>query len=118
MGIFNMSDRTQQESEKKAAEQFHAAPGTEILFDGSDNGSISERLHQLKHRETGDGRMLLVPQPSINDPNDPLSWSTTKKSLTFFNGCWFAFMGAITGPIMAAGMYSSSTIWIILSHAE
>jgi hypothetical protein len=34
-----------------------------------------------------------------------LSWSTTKKSLTFFNGCWFAFMGAITGPIMAAGMY-------------
>lgn len=118
MGIFNMSDRTQQESEKKAAEQFHAAPGTEILFDGSDNGSISERLHQLKHRETGDGRMLLVPQPSINDPNDPLSWSTTKKSLTFFNGCWFAFMGAITGPIMAAGMYSSSAIWIILSHAD
>ncbi|CAG7943208.1 unnamed protein product [Penicillium nalgiovense] len=104
-----MADSSQQESEKKVAEQFHAAPGTEILFDGSDNGSMSARLHQLKHRETGDGRMLLVPQPSITDPNDPLSWSTTKKSLTFFNGCWFAFMGAITGPIMAAGMMQLST---------
>ncbi|KAF4762342.1 hypothetical protein HAV15_005370 [Penicillium sp. str.  len=95
-------------SEKKVIEQIHAAPGTEILFDDSDNGSISERLHQMKHRETGDGRMLLVPQPSMDDPNDPLNWSTTKKSLTFFNGCWFAFMGAITGPIMAAGMMQLS----------
>ncbi|KAJ5430601.1 Major facilitator superfamily domain general substrate transporter [Penicillium cf. griseofulvum] len=102
-----MSDNSEPEPERKVTE-FHAAPGTEILFDGSDNGSVSERLHQLKHRETGDGRMLLVPQPSINDPNDPLNWSTTKKSLTFFNGCWFAFMGAITGPIMAAGMMQLS----------
>ncbi|KAJ5774896.1 Major facilitator superfamily domain general substrate transporter [Penicillium paradoxum] len=92
-----------QESDR-LAEQIHAAPGTELLFDGSDNGSISERLHQLKHRKTGDGRMLLVPQPSLNDPNDPLNWSTTKKYVVFVNGCWFAFMGAITGPIMAAGM--------------
>ncbi|CAI7596690.1 unnamed protein product [Penicillium palitans] len=95
-------------SEKKVMEQIHAAPGTEILFDGSDNGSISGRLHQMKHRESGDGRMLLVPQPSMNDPNDPLNWSSAKKSLTFFNGCWFAFMGAITGPIMAAGMMQLS----------
>jgi hypothetical protein len=88
----------------RAVENIYAAPGTEILFDTNDNGSLSDRLHQLKHRTTGDGHMLLVPQPSTNDPNDPLNWSTTKKSLTFFNGCWFAFMGAITGPIMAAGM--------------
>ena len=108
MGIFDMAD-THHEPDK-VAKQFHAAPGTEILFDGSDNGSISERLQHLKHRETGDGRMLLVPQPSLNDPNDPLNWSTLKKNITFFNGCWFAFMGAITGPIMAAGMYLRSVL--------
>ncbi|KAJ5183081.1 hypothetical protein N7492_000697 [Penicillium capsulatum] len=79
------------------------APGTEILFD-----DISTQLHQLKHRARGDTRMLLVPQPSTSDPNDPLRWSSTKKSLVFFNGCWFAFMGAITGPIMAAGMIQLS----------
>ncbi|CAG8189118.1 unnamed protein product [Penicillium olsonii] len=99
-----MSQSSSRQPEKHGEEKFQAAPGTEILFDNSDHGSISDRLHQLKHRPYGDGHMLLVPQPSINDPNDPLSWSTTKKSLTLFNGCWFAFMGAITGPIMAAGM--------------
>jgi MFS family permease len=99
-----MSENPPHESNDRVGETFHDAPGTEILFDNSENGSLPDRLHQLKHRSTGDGHMLLVPQPSINDPNDPLNWSTTKKSLTFFNGCWFAFMGAITGPIMAAGM--------------
>ncbi|KAL4783735.1 major facilitator superfamily domain-containing protein [Aspergillus varians] len=82
-----------------------SAPGTEILFDdASRHGAISDRLHQLKHRTKGDSRMLLVPQPSLNDPNDPLSWPRWKKHLTFFLACWYAFMGAITGPIMAAGM--------------
>ncbi|KAL3470360.1 major facilitator superfamily domain-containing protein [Aspergillus californicus] len=83
-------------------EGYHNAPGTEVLFDDSSNGS--DRLHQLKHRTSGDSRMLLVPQPSLNDPNDPLRWPAWKKNLVFFNGCWYAFMGAITGPIMAAGM--------------
>lgn len=87
------------------ASRFRAAPGTEILYDDiSRHGDLSNRLHQLKHRTKGDSRIVLVPQPSINDPNDPLRWSTTKKSLAFFIGCWYAFMGAITGPIMAAGM--------------
>jgi carbon starvation protein CstA len=27
-------------------------------------------------------------------------------------------MGAITGPIMAAGMYSPPIIWIISGHAD
>ncbi|KAJ5086586.1 hypothetical protein NUU61_007893 [Penicillium alfredii] len=91
-------------SREYEAEHFRA-PGTEILFDeGSSDVGLSDRLHQLKHRTKGDSRVLLVPQPSTNNPNDPLNWSTTKKSLAFFNGCWYAFMGAITGPIMAAGM--------------
>ena len=93
-------------SDEDIAAHLHAAPGTEILFDdGSEHGVLSERLHQLKHRTKGDQRVLLVPQPSTNDPNDPLSWPSLKKYLAFFNGCWYAFMGAITGPIMAAGTY-------------
>lgn len=91
-------------ADHKLAMQFDAAPGTEILYDqGSQDGELADRLHHLKHRTKGDSRMLLVPQPSLNDPNDPLRWSATKKSLVFFSGCWFAFMGSITGPIMAAG---------------
>lgn len=87
------------------AAQLRSAPGTEILFDeGSIDGVIADRSH-LKHRTRGDQRVLLVPQPSPSDPNDPLNWSTLKKSIAFFNGCWYAFMGAVTGPIMAAGMY-------------
>ncbi|KAL4922763.1 major facilitator superfamily domain-containing protein [Aspergillus aurantiobrunneus] len=89
----------------EAGQSLQGAPGTEVLFDTSSQlGADSDRLHQLKHRTKGDARMLLVPQPSINDPNDPLRWPAWKKHLTFFNGCWYAFMGAITGPIMAAGM--------------
>ncbi|KAL4954657.1 major facilitator superfamily domain-containing protein [Aspergillus filifer] len=95
---------TRQDSDEMG-EYFHSAPGTEVLFDdASKHGAISDRLHQLKHRTKGDSRMLLVPQPSINDPNDPLRWPGWKKKITFFNACWYAFMGAITGPIMAAGM--------------
>lgn len=87
-------------------EYFPSAPGTEILFDdASKHGAVADRLHQLKHRK-GDSRMLLVPQPSANDPNDPLRWPAWKKHLTFFNACWYAFMGAITGPIMAAGSFT------------
>lgn len=85
-------------------ECLQAVSGTEVLFD-----DFSTQLHQLKHRAKGDAGLLLVPQPSTTDPNDPLRWSPTKKSVAFFNGCWFAFMGAITGPIMAAGLFIPAT---------
>jgi hypothetical protein len=95
------------ESDEDVAAHVRAVPGTEILFDeGSNNGALVD-LSQLKHRAKGDSRVLLVPQPSTNDPNDPLNWASTKKNVAFFNGCWYAFMGAITGPIMAAGIYNS-----------
>lgn len=98
--------REESDDEDDVAGNFRAAPGTEILFDeGSEHGVLSDRLRQLKHRTKGDERIVLVPQPSTTDPNDPLSWSSFKKSVAFFNGCWYAFMGAITGPIMAAGTY-------------
>lgn len=80
-----------------------AVPGTEILFDHSgshldSHGDFSEYQHLKK----GDSRVLLVPQPSTTDPNDPLRWSTTKKWATFLNALAYAFLGGVTGPIMAA----------------
>jgi hypothetical protein len=95
---------SQRDSNEEAPPYFTAAPGTEILFDDSNqHGAFSEQLHRLQHRSKGDSRILLVPQPSLTDPNDPLKWPAWKKYLTFFNACWYAFMGSITGPIMAAG---------------
>lgn len=47
-------------------------PGTEILLDldGSSN---------WQHAKVGHGQVLLVPQPSLTDPNDPLRWPRWKK---------------------------------------
>ncbi|KIW99597.1 uncharacterized protein Z518_11010 [Rhinocladiella mackenziei CBS 650.93] len=100
------------ETEDQISAYLDTTPGTEILFDDlSKHGAISDQLHQLKHVKKGDSRVLLVPQPSATNPNDPLSWHDTKKSLTFFNACWYSFMGSITGPIMAAGMIQLSTFF-------
>jgi hypothetical protein len=83
---------------------YRAAPGTHVLYDnGGNNSAVSKDLKLLQHTKKGDGHILLVPQPSLVDPNDPLRWSTVKKWLTFSNTIWYAFNGAVTGPIMAAG---------------
>jgi hypothetical protein len=88
------------------AAHFQAAPGTEILFDkDGEHGATSKQLKNLQHLKHGDSHILLIPQPSLNDPNDPLRWSTVKKWGTFLNACWYAFNGSITGPIMAAGKH-------------
>jgi hypothetical protein len=81
-----------------------APPGTELLYDAEgDNGIHSKRLHSLQHAKKGDSHILLVPQPSLTDPNDPLLWPTLKKWITFSNALFYSFLGAVTGPIMAAG---------------
>ncbi|KAH7166076.1 major facilitator superfamily domain-containing protein [Dactylonectria macrodidyma] len=77
------------------------APGTELLFD---NGNGSKQTAGLQFIPQGDTHILLVPQPSLSDPNDPLRWSPAKKWGTFLNGVAYAFMGSVTGPIMAAMM--------------
>ncbi|KAF7549064.1 hypothetical protein G7Z17_g6655 [Cylindrodendrum hubeiense] len=77
------------------------APGTELLFD---NGNASKAAAGLQFIPQGDTHILLVPQPSLSDPNDPLRWSPAKKWGTYLNGVAYAFMGSVTGPIMAAGM--------------
>ena len=83
---------------------FISAPGTEILMDDDSPGATEKSLHLLQHARTGDGHILLVPQPSLTDPNDPLKWSTTKKWVVLMNGVAYAFNGAVTGPMMAGGM--------------
>ncbi|KAK4541284.1 hypothetical protein LTR36_008200 [Oleoguttula mirabilis] len=75
-------------------------PGTEMLYDSG----MRSQLSTLQHVKKGDSHILLVPQPSLTDPNDPLCWSNAKKWITLLNGIWYSFNGAITGPIMAAGM--------------
>lgn len=81
-------------------------PGTELLYDNNPtDDATAAYLHGLQHVKHGDSHILLVPQPSIHDPNDPLRWSLTKKWLTLLNGILYSFNGAITGPIMAAGKY-------------
>ncbi len=48
-----------------------AVPGTEVLIDEDQN----EYIHTLQHSKKDHGHILLVPQPSLTDPNDPLRWS-------------------------------------------
>lgn len=78
------------------------APGTEFLYDA---GHKHEELQHVRH---GDGHVLLVPQPSLTDPNDPLRWPSWKKWLTFSNALAYAFLGGVTGPIMAGGLLELS----------
>jgi hypothetical protein len=80
-------------------------PGTEMLYDLGQ----SEQAHHLQHVKHGDGHILLVPQPSLTDANEPLRWPTWKKWVVLFNAVWYSFNGGVTGPIMAAGM-SSCTV--------
>ena len=89
----NMSDTIQP--------YYEAAPGTEILIDQEENGAS---LHSFQHVAHRDGRILLVPQPSLTDANDPLRWPLWKKWLTFSNALFYAFNGAVTGPMMAGGI--------------
>lgn len=82
---------------------FVNAPGTEILMDDDGSGATSRHLHTLQHAKTGDGHILLVPQPSLTDPNDPLRWSKAWKWTVLMNGVAYAFNGGVTGPMMAGG---------------
>jgi hypothetical protein len=78
-------------------------PGTEYLVDQNQDTEIGHRLHNLQHRQHGDSTIILVPQPSLDDPNDPLRWSPFWKWATFLNACFFAFNGSVLGPIIATG---------------
>lgn len=89
---------------------FQSAPGTELLFHNVDEKGndlvqgAAGKLVSVQHVEHGDRHLILVPQPSLTDPNDPLSWPAWLKWATFSNALAYAFMGGVTGPIMAAMM--------------
>jgi hypothetical protein len=68
-----------------------AAPGTEVLMDEGGPGATERRLHKLQHTKSGDGHIILVPQPSLIDPNDPLRWSAFKKWTVLANGVCLCF---------------------------
>lgn len=85
-----------------AAAAAAAAPGTELLYDANDAHG------HLQHARHGDGHVLLVPQPSLDDPRDPLRWPPWRKRLTFANALAYAFLGGVTGPIMAGGLLELS----------
>ncbi|KAL2838109.1 major facilitator superfamily domain-containing protein [Aspergillus pseudoustus] len=92
--------------------RYDAVPGTEILVDqGSENNKTTPDFSAYQHVTRGDARILLVPQPSLADPNDPLRWSKWKKWLVFANGLLYAFNGAVTGPMMAGGMLQLSAFF-------
>lgn len=99
---------------------YQDAPGTEILVDQNEHDK--EYLHGYQHVvNRQDARILLVPQPSLDDPNDPLRWPRWKKWLTFFNGLFYTFNGAMTGPMMAGGGMQYSGIFsreLTLRHQE
>ncbi|KAJ5807428.1 MFS general substrate transporter [Penicillium robsamsonii] len=83
-------------------QQVETVPGTEILFDSE--GPASHLYGHLQHIERNGQRILLTPQPSQSDPNDPLSWSPLKKGIVFANACVYSFLGGVSGPIIAAGV--------------
>jgi hypothetical protein len=84
--------------------RYDAVPGTEILVDQSNGNKFGSDSDTYQHVTRGDARILLVPQPSLTDRNDPLRWPKWKKWLVFGNGLLYAFMGAVTGPMMAGGL--------------
>lgn len=83
----------------KIEQQQPEAPGTELLI-------LQDHLAlpRYKYVTRGQDRVLLVPQPSLDDQNDPLLWPRWKKWLTFSNGLVYTFLGSVTGPMMAGGM--------------
>jgi hypothetical protein len=88
-----------------AAAAASVAPGTEILYDSGMAGISNTNLQYI---EADGGHVLLVPQPSLTNWRDPLRWPRWKKWMVLFNGCWYSFNGAVTGPIMAAGLFRYS----------
>ncbi|CAK7199880.1 hypothetical protein SEUCBS139899_002566 [Sporothrix eucalyptigena] len=84
------------------AEERHV-PGTELLFDTKAHHGEAAGMQFIQRNGVN---VFLVPQPSLTDINDPLKWSPRKKWGTYLNGVAYAFMGSVTGPIMAAGMNS------------
>lgn len=96
---------TNEAGDDTIATVFQAAPGTTLLYDQRNTkGATSEHLQHLQHVKHGDSNLLLVPQPSLTDRNDPLLWPVWKKWLVLLMGSFYAFMGSVTGPIMSAGM--------------
>lgn len=66
------------------------------------DATVFEKEHHSRHPKTAkDGKTILIPQPS-DDPNDPLNWSQSRKSLILFVISCTAFLpdyGSATGAV-------------------
>lgn len=78
------------------------APGTELLIYNEQD----ERHSQLQYTAKDKVKIILVPQPSLTDPNDPLRWSLRKKWIVFTHGLAYSFLGSLIGPAMSGGELS------------
>jgi hypothetical protein len=67
--------------------RYDAVPGTEILVDQSNGNKSTSDFERYQHVIRGDARILLVLQPSLTDPNDPIRWPKWKKRLVFGMVC-------------------------------
>ncbi|KAH6984738.1 major facilitator superfamily domain-containing protein [Ilyonectria sp. MPI-CAGE-AT-0026] len=85
------------------------APGTELLIYDENN----ESHKNLQTTGKDDIRIILVPQPSLTDPNDPLRWPLWKKWVVFSHGLAYSFFGSIVGPIMSGGMVQQAAFYSI-----
>ncbi|KAH7203449.1 major facilitator superfamily domain-containing protein [Fusarium oxysporum] len=96
-------------------------PGTELLYD---NASY---LQYVKDKQVN--HIILVPQPSTNDPNDPLRWSRAKKMdclpewrfLRLYGKCYWPFaikFGRRPVYLMSNLLMGVACIWLgIASNA-
>ncbi|KAK3937843.1 major facilitator superfamily domain-containing protein [Diplogelasinospora grovesii] len=87
-------------------------PGTELLIDDERTGIVpAVDTSRLKRVVVNGVDTILIPQPSDNDPNDPLLWPKWKKELTF----WVVFVNLVIfaivpGPILAPSTFALAAI--------
>ncbi|KAH8900550.1 MFS general substrate transporter [Thozetella sp. PMI_491] len=94
-------------ADKNHEKMLETVPGTELLIDEHP----SQGKGNIQYASGGDGRIILIPQPSLNDPNDPLRWSPAKKWIVFIHGLAYSFLGSIIGPIMSGGMVQQAEFY-------
>lgn len=80
-------------------------PGTEIMRDVGNH-------HFVKAGDTVGEARVLVPQPS-DDPQDPLNWNATWKTVTVFCSCLLSFSLNL-GPLANAPLFGSLCFLLLL----
>lgn len=84
------------------------APGTELLiYDGN-----NESHKNLQTTGKDDIRIILVPQPSLTDPNDPLRWPAWKKWVVGLT----ELFSLRTSPHQCSGVFPRPCVQFLRKH--